>query len=271
MVNLSKLIGPAIAGFVIEKLGDDICFFMNAASFIAVIFSLTMMRLPKYIPQTTHKKVREELVDGFNYIKRTPSLAFIIIMLALISLFVLPYTTLLPYYARDVFKGTATTFGYIDSAVGLGALFGAIFLASQKTGSNLKRILAVNTLIFGSGLILFSHQHNYALALIFATVAGFGQMSQITISNTIIQTTADINMRGRVISFYALAVFGMQPIGGLLVGFISKHAGTMNTLLGEGVMALLIGLLHMRYLRKAKAKEQIKPVADAQQEAVPAA
>lgn len=262
MVNLSRLIGPAIAGFVLEKLGDDICFFLNAASFIAVIGSLLMMRLPKHIHKPVKKKVFEELADGFNYVRRTPSLAFIIIMLGLISLFVLPYSTMIPFYARDVFKGTATTFGYIDSAIGLGALSGAIFLASLKPGSNLKKVLAINTLVFGIGLILFSHERNYALALVFATISGFGMMSQITISNTIIQTTVDMNMRGRVISFYALAFFGMQPIGGWLVGLISEHAGTMNTLLGEGIVALLIGLLHIRYLRKAKAKAQIRQVND---------
>jgi len=271
MVNLSRLLGPGIAGFVLEKLGDDVCFFLNAVSFIAVIGSLMLMKLPKYIPKTVRKKVVEELVDGFKYIKRTPSLAFIIIMLGLISLFVLPYSTMIPFYARDVFKGTATTFGYIDSAIGLGALSGAIFLASLKTGSNLKKVLAINTLIFGAGLMLFSHEGNYPLALVFATVSGFGMMSQVTVSNTIIQTTVDMNMRGRVISFYALAFFGMQPIGGLLVGFVSKHIGTMNTMLGEGVVALLIGLLHIRYLRKTKAKKNIIPVANAQQEAASAA
>lgn len=271
MVNLSRLLGPAIAGFVLEKLGDDVCFFLNALSFVAVIGSLLLMKMPKYVQKSTSKKVFEELVDGFKYIGRTPSLAFIIIMLALISLFVMPYSTLIPYYARDVFKGTATTFGYIDSAIGLGALSGAIFLASLKPGSNLKKVLAVNTLIFGAGLMLFSHEGNYSLALIFSTVSGFGMLSQITVSNTIIQTTVDINMRGRVISFYALAFFGMQPLGGLLVGFVSKHIGTMNTMLGEGMVALLIGLLHIRFLRKAKAKKNIIPVANAQQEAVSAA
>jgi MFS family permease len=270
MVNLSRLIGPALAGFVLEKLGDDICFFLNALSFVAVICSLLMMRLPKYVPKNTKKKVFEELADGFSYIKRTPSLAFIIIMLGLVSLFVLPYSTLIPYYARDVFKGTATTFGYIDSAIGLGALCGAIFLASLKPGSNLKKVLAINTLIFGTGLVLFSHEGNYPIALVFATVSGFGMMSQITISNTIIQTTVDMNMRGRVISFYAMAFFGMQPIGGLLIGAVSRWAGTMDTLLGEGIIALLIGCLHLRFLRKAKAKKEIQPIATAQPEAVQA-
>ena len=256
MVNLSRLIGPAIAGIVLENLGDGVCFLMNALSFVAVIISLLLMKLPKYIKKPHPKNVYGELKEGFSYIKRTPEISFILVMLMLVSLFVLPYSTLIPFYARDVFKGTASTFGIIDSFIGLGAFAGAIFLASLKPGHNLKKILGINTLVFGAGLVLFSHEHNYILALIFSAVAGFGMMSQITISNTVIQTTSDINMRGRVISFYAMAFFGMQPLGGLLIGSISKWIGTTNTVLGEGIVALLIGLLHLRFLRKAKMKKQ---------------
>jgi MFS family permease len=260
MVNLSRLIGPAIAGLILEKFGDGACFVGNAVSFIAVIGSLLMMRLPKYVSKPHTKSGFGELREGLSYIKRTPSIMFVLIMLALISLMVLPFSTLIPYYARDVFKGTATTFGVIDSFIGLGAFSGAIFLASQKTGANLKKILFINTLVFGAGLVLFSHEHNYWLALLFVTIAGFGMMSQITVSNTLIQTTVDQNMRGRVISFYAMAFFGMQPLGGLLVGSISKWVGTTNTMLGEGVAALLIGLLHWRYLHREKLKLKKKHV-----------
>ena len=256
MVNLSRLIGPAIAGIVLENLGDGVCFLINALSFVAVIISLLLMKLPKYIKKPHPKNVYGELKEGFSYIKRTPEISFILVMLMLVSLFVLPYSTLIPFYARDVFKGTASTFGIIDSFIGLGAFAGAIFLASLKPGHNLKKILGINTLVFGAGLVLFSHEHNYILALMFSAVAGFGMMSQITISNTVIQTTSDINMRGRVISFYAMAFFGMQPLGGLLIGSISKWIGTTNTVLGEGIVALLIGLLHLRFLRKAKMKKQ---------------
>jgi len=254
MVNLSRLIGPAIAGIVLEKFGDPVCFLLNAISFLAVIGSLLMMRLPKYVKKVHKKNAFGEMKEGLRYIKRTPSILYIIIMLGLISLLVLPFSTLIPYYARDVFKGTASTFGVIDSFIGLGAFSGAIFLASQKPGANLKKILAINTLIFGAGLMLFSHEHFYPLALTFVTIAGFGMMSQITLSNTIIQTTVAQNMRGRVISLYAMAFFGMQPLGGLLVGAVSKWIGTTNTLLGEGVAALLIGLMHWRYLRKESLK-----------------
>jgi MFS family permease len=265
MVNLSRLIGPAIAGLILEYMGDGVCFLLNAISFIAVIGSLLLMRLPKYISKPHTKNVLGELKEGFAYIKRTPSIKFVLIMLALISLLVLPFSTLIPYYARDVFKGTATTFGVIDSFIGLGAFSGAIFLASLKPGKNLKKILFINTLVFGAGLVLFSHEHNYALALLFVTIAGFGMMSQITVSNTLIQTTVALDMRGRVISFYAMAFFGMQPLGGLLVGLLSKWIGTTNTLLVEGIAALLIGLLHWRYLHLEKLKERLKPIVELQE------
>ncbi len=269
MVNLSRLIGPGIAGFIIEKLGDDACFGLNSLSFIAVIGSLLMMRLPKHVARPHTKNVFGELKEGFVYIKNTPSIAFVITMLGLISLFVLPYAQLIPVYAKDIFKGTATTFGVLDSVIGLGAFSGAMFLASLKPGKNLKKILAINTLIFGAGLALFSHETYYPLALVFAIIGGFGMMSQITISNTLIQTTVDPDMRGRVISFYAMAFFGMQPIGGLLIGWASQHIGVQDTVLAEGGIALIIGLLHLRFLKMNKKKMrslrgQVEAMANAQ-------
>lgn len=265
MVNLSRIIGPAIAGIVLEGVGDGACFLLNALSFVAVIVSLLLMKLPEYTHIVHKKNVFGEMKEGMAYIKRTPAISFVLIMLALMSLLVLPFSTLIPYYARDVFHGTATTFGVIDSFIGLGAFSGAIFLASIKSGTDLRRILFINTLVFGIGLILFSHEHTYALALFFVSIAGFGMMSQITVTNTIIQTTAAPKMRGRVISFYALAFFGMQPLGGLLVGTISKYIGTTDTLMGQGVAALILGGIHWRLMHKEKLKRmQAKVLEDGQ-------
>jgi len=261
MVNLARLLGPAIAGIVLEMYGAGICFMINTLSFAAVILSLLLMRLPKYIPQVHTKKVLGELKEGFTYLKQTPSIGFIILFLACASLLVLPFTTLLPVYAKVIFKGNAAIFGYLNSAIGLGAVSGTIFLASLKPGINLKRILFINTLIFGAGLILFSHINNLPLALLFAVITGFGMMSQVTISNTILQTTVSLEMRGRVISYFAMAFFGMQPLGGLLVGSVSHYIGTPNTILAEGVAALLIALLFSFILRKDIFKrKEIEPL-----------
>lgn len=260
MVNLSRLIGPGIAGLVLEQFGESVCFGINTISFIAVIGSLLLMRLPAYTKKEHKKNIYGELKEGFLYIRQTPSIAMVLLMLALMSLLVLPFSTLIPVYAKDIFKGTAATFGVIDSAIGFGAFGGAIFLASLKPGKNLKKILAINTLVFGAGLILFSHTTYYPIALLFATMAGFGMMSQITISNTLIQTTVNPAMRGRVISFYAMAFFGMQPLGGLLIGSVSQVIGTPDTVLLQGVIALLIGSLHFRTLRVKENKKLIPAV-----------
>ena len=254
MVNLSRLIGPAIAGLVLEKFGDAICFGSNAISFIAVISCILMMRLPKQQTVRPEKNIFQDLKDGWSYLRNAKALRFIISMLAFISLFVLPFSTLIPVYAKDIFKGTASTFGIIDSMIGLGAFGGAMFLASLKPGSNLRKVLAVNTLIFGAGLVLFSHMPSYPLALMCAMLAGFGMMSQVTITNTLVQTTADPKMRGRMISFYAMAFFGMQPLGGLIVGSVSQLIGVPNTVLAEGCIAIFIGYLHFRFLKRNKLK-----------------
>ncbi len=250
MVNLARLIGPAISGIVLEKLGAGICFMINAISFLAVITSLLFMRFPKFIHHPVSKKVMHEFKEGLKYLRRTPSIGFVILLLACISLIVLPFITLLPVYAKVIFKGNASTFGYLNSAIGLGAIGGAIFLASLKSGTDLKRILFINILIFGAALILFSHMTNLPVALFFAMLAGFGMMSQTTISNTIIQTSVSAEMRGRAISYFAMAFFGMQPLGALLIGTVSQYIGAPDTIIAEGISAIIIALIFLPFLRK---------------------
>jgi len=253
MVNLSKLIGPAVAGLAIEALGATTCFALNTLSFVAVIGSLLAIKRPAYVAKPHAKNILGELKEGLQYVRTAPGIRYIILMLAAVSLLVLPFTTLMPVYAKDIFHGTATTFGLIDSSIGLGAFIGALYLASRPPGANLHRILATNTLIFGVGLILFSHTPWYPLALAFIAVGAFGMMSQITISNTLLQTTADPAMRGRVISFYVLAYTGMVPLGSLLVGVAAQHIGVQNTVLVQGVLALGLGALHWRSLHQQPA------------------
>jgi MFS family permease len=258
MANLARLIGPAISGIVLEKLGAGTCFLINALSFIAVVVSLLFMRYPEFIPQPHTKKAIGEFKESWKYLKRTPSIGYVILLLAFVSLLVLPFTTLLPVYAKVIFKGNASTFGYLNSAIGFGAVGGAFFLASLKAGVDLKKILFINLLIFGGALILFSHMTFLPVALIFAILAGFGMMSQSTVSNTIIQTSVSAEMRGRVISFFAMAVFGMQPLGGILIGTVSQYIGAPNTIIAEGIAAILIAVIFLPFLRTDILKEKDK-------------
>ncbi len=263
MVNLAKLIGPALAGIAIERLEETVCFGLNAISFVGVIASLLLIRLPAYAKKPHAKNLFGELAEGLGYVRHTPRIRFVLLMLALVSLLVLPFTTLMPVYARDVFEGTASTFGLIDSAIGLGAFTGALYLASLRPGTDLNRILARNTFILGIGLMLFAYTPWYAAALCLIALAAFGMMSQITISNTILQTQVREQMRGRVISLYLMVYSSALPLGGLLVGTVSHYAGVRATVLGEGALALVLGGVHLRYLHKARLRADIAPVADA--------
>lgn len=268
MVNLARLLGPAISGIVLAKLGAGICFMMNAASFLAVIISLLLMRLNTHVPPKRSKKVMGELKEGFAYLKATPTIGIVILYLAIMSLLVLPYNTLLPVFAKIIFKGDASTFGYLNSCIGLGAIGGTIFLASLKQGIDLRKILLITTLIFGIGLILFSHISNFSIAAIFAVVTGFGMMAQVTVSNTILQTTVSSEMRGRVISYFAMSFFGMMPVGALIIGALSNHIGAPDTILAEGIAAVLIFSVFLFIMRKNILKGKAKIDAALEDEAM---
>ncbi len=250
MINAARVIGPAIAGIVLEKFGAEICFMSNAVSFVAVIVSLLFMKLPPFVHRDRNTSVKEDLSEGFNYLKNTPEISKVMLMLACVGFLSLPYVTLLPVYGRDVFTGSASTFGLLNSFVGLGAVAGALFLASLRIGTNLRKVLFRCTIVFGIGLIAFSHMPSFPIALICIAITGFGMMAQTTISNTIIQTTVAPAMRGRVISYYAMAFFGTQPIGGLLVGTIAHAFGAPLTILLQGIATLMIAVMFFPFLRR---------------------
>lgn len=257
MVNLSKLIGPAIAGFILERFGDAICFGINAISFIPVILSLLMMKLPKPEQKTkADKNLKKEFLEAFAYIKITPVVSSIIIFAGIMGLLVLPFSTLTPVFAKDIFNGTAFTLGIIDGVIGFGALVGALFLASLHQGTNLSKVLAINTLVFGIGLILFSQVAILSLALLFIAVGSFGMMSVRTITNTIVQIHVPNQFRGRVISIYLMVLTATIPIGSLIVGAISHYIGVEKTVLIEGFLALVIAVFYGRYLKNEKLKNE---------------
>jgi MFS family permease len=253
MVNIARLVGPAISGIVLQKFGAGICFLLNGVSFLAVITSLVLMKLAPYERLERRLDAAGELREGWQYLVRTPTIARVILLLAVMSLFVIPFSTLLPIYAKVIFHGDAATFGLENSFIGLGAICGALYLTSANAGTEMarKKILLTTTLIFGIGLILFSHTTWFPLAMVFAVISGFGMMAQTTMTNTIIQTSVAPEMRGRVISYFAMAYFGMMPVGSLLIGGVSQYAGAQNTVLGSGITALIVLLIFWRFLTQS--------------------
>lgn len=269
MVNLARLVGPAMSGIVLQNWGAGTCFLLNALSFICVIASLTLMKLPPYKAPAEKKKAVAEIREGVVYIKNTSSIVSVLLMITVVSLLVLPYDTLLPVFAKTIFMGDASTFGYISSFIGLGAISCTLFLASLKKGADLKFILLVNTVILGVGLIVFSRIAYFPLAMVFAALTGFGAMSQTTICLTILQINTASHMRGRVMSFMAMAFFGMLPLGSLIVGSVSHHLGAQDTLLCQGITAILIAVMFSGFLRKDRLeKKDILELEEAENEVV---
>ncbi|MBN2236220.1 MAG: MFS transporter [Bacteroidales bacterium] len=263
MVNLSKLIGPAIAGFVLESFGDEICFGSNAISFIPVIISLFLIKLPKqeFAPKT-ERNLKREFTEAFTYIKNTPRIASVIIFVGFMSLLVLPFSTLTPVFAKDIFHGSASTLGVIDGIIGFGAFISALYLASLKRGTDLSKVLAVNTVVFALGLMLFSQTKIYPLALFFIAVGAFGMMPIRTLSNTIVQVNVPNKFRGRVISIYLLVLTTLIPIGSLIIGAVSHYIGVQLTVFIEGLLALILAFYYFRYLKKEKLKRDAQLIVD---------
>jgi len=252
MVNIARMIGPALSGIVLQRFGAGICFSLNAVSFIAVITSLLLMKFPKFNAPTVKKKVMSELAEGFKYIRETPTIGMILLVLVSLSLFVLPYDTTEPIFAKVVYKGNATTYGYISSSVGLGAIIGSLVLASVKKGTDLKPILIGSIVVLATGLILFSRVSYLPLALPFAMIIGLGSLTPMSTCITIIQMEAATHMRGRVMSYMAMSFFGVLPLGALLIGTVSQKIGAPLTMFCQGIVALIIAFVFFQLFKKSK-------------------
>ena len=256
MVNMARLIGPALSGMVLQQFGAGICFIINAVSFIAVIISLLLMKFPKFKQPLMKKKVMSELAEGYSYLKQTPAISMLILLLTCLSLLILPYDTMEAVFAKVIFKGNAATYGYISGCIGLGALTGSFLLASAKKDINLRTVLLLSITVLGTGLILFSRMSHFVFALPFAVILGLGSILPMSTSITIIQIEAAPQMRGRVMSYMAMAYFGMLPLGSLLIGTISQKIGAPLTMLCQGIAAFVIAALFYKLLPKVKPNQK---------------
>ncbi|ACU63233.1 MFS transporter [Chitinophaga pinensis] len=256
MVNIARLVGPALSGIVLQSFGAHTCFILNAVSFLAVLASLLFLKLPPFIPPSTQKKVVAELSEGFGYLRQTPRIGAIILLMMCMAMFVFPYDTLTPVFAKTIFNGDARTFGYIASAVGFGAVTGSFFLAALKKSADLTNILLISIGVLGVGLIGFSQCTSFLTALPFAVIIGVASLTPATVSITIIQIEAAASMRGRVMSYVAMAYFGMLPLGSLLAGAASQQISAPWTMLLQGAISIITMVIFSRYLKQERMKKK---------------
>jgi MFS family permease len=252
MVNAARLLGPSIAGVLIAAVGEGWCFLVDAVSYCAVLLSLVAMRLRPRVRPSRHEPVMTELVAGVRYVFGTPAIRAVLALLALVSLMGMPYAVLMPVMASRVLHGGPHTFGFLMATAGLGALGGTLYLASRRSSEGLGRVISGAAIVFGAALTLFSQSRDVALSLLLILFVGMGMMVALASSNTVLQVLVDEDKRGRVMSFFAVAVFGTMPLGSLLGGVMTDRFGVPATLLFGGVSCILGGLLFARAAPRLK-------------------
>ncbi len=258
MFNAARLVGPAIAGFVIAAVGEGICILINAVSYIAVLASLGMMRFPGRRRPTATGAMLGHLADGFRYAFGFGPIRAILGLVALTSLVGVPFSVLLPVVATNILGGDARTLGLLLAATGLGALAGALFLASRRTVRGLGRLIVFAAALFGACLIGVAVSRTMWLSLVVLTGAGFGMMVQMAASNTVLQTVVDDDKRGRIMSLYSMAYIGTTPLGSLFAGMIATRLGTPITIALGGAACIGGAGLFARKLPRLRA--QVRPI-----------
>ena len=248
MVNASRLVGPAIAGVVIAASNEGYCFLADGISFLAVIFSLLLMRITVPQRRAAGPRVMQELHEGWRYVTDSLAIRSILLLLALVSLVGFPYSVLMPIIASDVLHGGPHTLGFLMAASGVGALVGAVALAMRRSVVGLGRYIAVCSALFGASLMAFSFSRVFWLSLLLMPFLGFGFMQQMAASNTVLQTIVDDEKRGRVMAFYGMSFLGMAPFGSLLAGSLAARLGAPHTLLICGALVVLGSLWFARRL-----------------------
>ncbi len=252
LFNGARLIGPSIAGVLVALVGEGLCFLINGISFIAVIACLLAMRISPTPARLRKENFFRGMKDGANYAFGFPPVKYIIILLAFSALVAMPYPVLMPVFAREILQGGANTLGFLMASAGVGALVGAIYLASRKNVFGLDKIIVVSSCSFGVGLICFSFSRMMILSMLFMAVIGFGMVVQLAASNTILQTIADDDKRGRVMSIFVMSFMGLAPFGSLLFGGLADVIGAPYTLLMGGACVLVGGVIFARKFSSVK-------------------
>jgi MFS family permease len=247
MVHGARLIGPALAGFLIHYVGASACFFLDGASYIAVIAALLAMRIAPRPPRQSASSVRAELYEGLRYIWKFQPIRVLLLLMATLSLTGMPaFTVLMPVYGEH-FGGevhSAETLGFLMGASGLGALCAALYLGVRRSVLGLGRLMVVAMMVFGLAILAFSFSDRLWVSLCIVPVAGLGMLLSFASANTLIQTLTEDRMRGRVMSFFSMAFAGMLPWGNLLAGSIAGHfgpgvVGASRTLMWASAIVLL--------------------------------
>jgi MFS family permease len=259
MVNMARLVGPSLAGMVIAGFGEGYCFLIDGLSYFAVIASLALMQVPPQpVRPGSGASMVEQLREGWAYVAGFAPVRTILLLFALVSLMGIPSLVLMPIFAAQVLHGGPHTLGWLTGVSGVGALVSAFSLAVRKTVLGLGRMIPIAAITFGAGLILFGLSHVLWFSLLMMLFTGFGMMQGMAASNTIIQTLVPEDRRGRVMSYYTMALVGMAPFGSLLAGGMAHWLGAPRTVVITGSVVILGGIWFSTQL--PAMREIIRPI-----------
>jgi len=255
IVNGARVVGPSVAGLLMAHVGMAMCFFLNGLSFIAVIAGLLMMRLPKFVPVDHPGSAVAHALEGFYYVWRHWRMKTMLILFAIVGIFGWSYSVMMPAFAREVLHVDERGYGMLLSANGVGALLGALTVASVGHRANRRFLVLGGLLIFSAMLLLISVVTNYYLALLCLGVAGWGMLLFFSTINTLLQTSASDAMRGRVMGIWALVFGAMTPLGGLEAGALSHFLGLQWAIAVGAIVCALSAIVVWFIVRKISALE----------------
>jgi len=242
LFNGARLVGPAIAGMAIAAVGEGVCFLINTISYLSIILALVRIKIPSKLVTETYANIKDSLSEGFHYTFRSVPIRSLLLLLAVLSLAGFPYIVLMPAYAKEILLGGPETLGFLMSGMGAGAIIGAFYMAARKSVLGLGKIIAAGSMTMGISIIAASFSRELHFSLIIFFFAGLSMIVSIAAINTMLQTIADEDKRGRVMSFYAMALMGTTPIGNLLAGIVASGIGIPYTLLLGGVITVISGI-----------------------------
>lgn len=254
MFNGARIIGPAIAGILVAKIGEGWCFFANSVSYIAVIAGLLMMQITRAAPRAAAASPLAHIMEGFRFVRRTAPIRVILLLLGLVSFVAMPYVVLMPIFADRVLHSGARGLGILMGATGVGALLGALTLASRTGVRGLGRWVAFSCGGFGIFLVLFSFSRSFWLSTALLVPVGFCMMFQMSSSNTLIQAMSPDELRGRVMAVYSMMFMGMAPFGTLLAGALADRLGAPVTVAMGAVAAIGGAAIFGRNLPKIRTE-----------------
>jgi len=258
MFNSARLIGPSVAGINLASAGEGICFLINAVSYIFVIASLLFMKVKTREIPVKDRHMFRELKEGLDYAFGFAPIKHLLLLLAVVNLLGASYQVLMPVFAKEILQGDSQTYGFLMGAAGFGALLGAVYLASRESVMKLGRLIPASVGLFGSGLMAIAFMRIFPVALLLMIFIGLGLMLHTATSNTILQTITEDDKRGRVMSFYTMAIMGTAPFGSLLAGFLARIAGTSQTIVIGGLSCLLGAFFFLKKL--PELKNRVRPV-----------